>query len=126
VLDTNGHHVGHDGFVVPRNFDEFYDRYPKYVLNWVKKRLNRFEVDQDVEDWTQDLLISLKWLPASAINRAKPGKPCHDVIEAFDPDEQGGASERIFRNYFNACMAQLFNVVQAMRQGRDISRIQGE
>lgn len=115
----DGHYVGEDGFVVPKDFDEFYDRYPKYVLNWVKKRLNRFDVDQDVDDWTQDLLISLKWLPASAINRGEAGKPCHDVVEGFDPAEQGGASERIFRNYFNACVTQLFNVVQAKRQGHE-------
>ena len=29
-------------FAVPRNFDEFYAWKPDYVLNWVKKRLNRF------------------------------------------------------------------------------------
>jgi hypothetical protein len=27
----NGQYVGHDGFIVPREFEEFYERYPNYV-----------------------------------------------------------------------------------------------
>jgi hypothetical protein len=32
---VDGHYVGHDGFVVPKNFDEFHERFPQYVRNWV-------------------------------------------------------------------------------------------
>jgi hypothetical protein len=116
----DGHYVGEDGFVVPRNFDELYERYPKYVLNWAKKRLNRFTVDEDVEDYTQDLLIYLKFSPARSFNRGEADKVCCGVIEAFDPGEQGGASEPIFRRYLNAALAQLFNAIVAKRQGHDI------
>ena len=31
-----GQYIGHDGFVVPKNFDEFHERFPEYVRNWVK------------------------------------------------------------------------------------------
>jgi hypothetical protein len=117
---VDGHYVGDDGFVVPRNFGEFYERYPKYVLNWAKKRLNRFTVDEDVEDYAQDLLIYLKFSPARPFNRGEADKACRDVIEAFDPGEQGGASEPIFRRYLNAVLKQLFNAIVAKRQGHDI------
>ncbi len=120
TVTEDGHFVGEDGFVVPRNFDEFYERYPKYVLNWAKKRLNRFTVDQDVEDYAQDLLIYLKFSPARSFNRGEADKVDRDAIEAFDPGEQGGASEPIFRRYINAALAQLFNAIVAKRQGHDI------
>lgn len=126
TVNADGHFVGDDGFVVPRDFDEFYDRYPKYVLNWVKKRLNRFIVDEDVEDWTQDLLIHMKWLPQASKHRT-PGangrpKGCADVVETFDPYQQYGASERRFRNYINFCLANKFNTVQSKRQKNPVCR----
>jgi hypothetical protein len=118
-------YVGDDGFVVPRNFDELYERYPKYILNWVKKRLNRFTVDEDVEDYTQDMLIYLKFLPARSF-RGEADKVCRGVIEAFDPGEQGRASELSFRKYLNAVLADLFNTVAAKRPGHDVRLILGE
>jgi len=116
----DGHYVGNDGFVVPRNFDEFYERYPKYVLNWAMRRINHFQVDEVAEDRAQDLLIYLKFSPARSFNRGGADKVCRDVIEAFDPGEQGGASEPTFRRYLNAALAQLFNAIVAKRQGHDI------
>jgi hypothetical protein len=112
--------VGEDDFVVPKSFDEFYKRYPKCVLDWAKKRLNRFTVDEDVEDDAQDLWIYLRFSPARSFNRGEADKICRDVIEAFGAGEQGGASERIFRRYPNAALAQLFNAIVAKRQGHDI------
>lgn len=125
-VSEDGHYVGNDGFVVPRSLDEFYERYPKYVINWVRRRLNHFQVDEVVEDWAQDLLVYLKFSPARSFNRGEADKACREVIEAFDPDEQGGASETTFRKYLNAVLAQALNTIQAKRQGRDISRIPGE
>jgi hypothetical protein len=122
----DGHYVSDDGWVVPKNFDEFYDRYPKYILNWVTKRLNRFAVDEDVEDWAQDFLIYLKFSPARFFNRGETDEACRDVIEAFDPYEQGGASELSFRKYLNAVLACLFEAVAAKRPGHDVPPILGE
>jgi len=126
TVNADGHFVGDDGFVVPMDFDEFYQRFPKYVLNWVKKRLNRFMVDEDVEDWTQDLLIHMKWLPQASKHR-NPGangrkKGCADVVETFNPYQQYGASERRFRNYINFCLANKFNTVQSKRQKNPVCR----
>jgi hypothetical protein len=134
MLDTNGrnkgefsvaedgHYVGDDGFVVPRNFDEFYERYPQYVLNWVKRRINHFQVDEVVEDWTQDLLVYLKFSSARSFNRGAADEACRDVIEAFDPYEQSGASELNFRNYLNAVLADMFNTIAAERLVHDERR----
>lgn len=126
TISADGHYIGDDGFVVPRNFDEFYEKYPKYVLNWVKKRLNRFVVDEDVEDWTQDLLIHMRWLPQASKHRQPwaNGRPegCADVVETFDPYQQYGASERRFRNYINFCLANKFNTVQSKRQKNPVCR----
>lgn len=126
TVNDEGHYVGDDGFIVPADFDEFYERYPKYVLNWVKKRLNRFQVDEDVEDWTQDLLIHMKFLPVTSKHR-QPGangrqQGCQDVIETFNPLQQYGASERRFRNYINFCLANKFNTVQSKRQKNPVCR----
>lgn len=126
TISADGHYIGDDGFIVPANFDEFYEKYPKYVLNWVKKRLNRFVVDEDVEDWTQDLLIHMKWLPTASKHRmpGANGRPegCADVVETFDPYQQYGASERRFRHYINFCLANKFNTVQSKRQKNPVCR----
>jgi hypothetical protein len=38
----NGRFVGHDGFVVPKNFDEFHKRFPEYVRKWVRRHTAAF------------------------------------------------------------------------------------
>jgi hypothetical protein len=121
-----GHHIGDDGFRVPNDFLEFYERYPNYIRNWVKKRLARFTVDEDVEDWTQDLIIHMKYLPQTSKHR-KPGanervNGCTDVIETFNPIQQYGASERRFRSYVNFCLANKFNTVYSKRNKNPICR----
>jgi hypothetical protein len=127
MVKEDGHFVGNDGWMVPMDFDEFYSRYPRYVLNWVKKRLNRFVVDEDVEDWTQDLLIHMKFLPQASKHRL-PGanmrlNGCADVVETFNPYQQYGASEPRFRNYINFCLANKFNTVQSKRQKNPVCRL---
>ncbi len=113
-------------FVVPNNFDEFYAWKQDYVLTWVKKRLNRFQTDDEVEDWTQDLLIHLRYLPQSSKHR-RPGangraRGCQDVIETYDPLQQYGASERRFRNYVNNILGNKFLTVQSKRQKNPVLR----
>jgi hypothetical protein len=112
--------------VVPDNFDEFYSRYPKYVINWAKKRLNSFVVTEDVEDWAQDLIIHMKYLPKDSKHRL-PGangreNGCEDVIQTFNPYQQYGASERRFRHYVNFCLANKFNTVYKKRDRNPLFR----
>lgn len=134
MMTLDGHYMDVDElekppekrFTVPKNFDEFYEKYPKYVLNWVKKRLNKFSIDDDVEDWTQDLLIHMKFLPQGSKHRL-PGangheQGCTDVIETFNPYKQYGASEKRFRNYFNNCLGNKFTTLQTKRAKNPVCR----
>ncbi len=65
----DGRYVGHDGFVVPKDFDEFHQRFPHYISNWVKRHTDRLALREDLEDWTQDLIIHVKYLPLRSKHR---------------------------------------------------------
>src|SRR5271166_648971 len=67
---ATGHFIGEDGFRCPRNFEEFWERWPNYIINWTKKRLHKHIVDEDVEDWEMDLLMHMKYLPERSKWRA--------------------------------------------------------
>ena len=107
-VSPDGRYIGDDGFRVPADFEEFHVRWPNYVRNWVKKRLYSRAPEEDVEDWSQDLLIHLQFLPAESKHR-EAGKT--DIIQTFDPFQQYGASERRFRNYINFCLLNKFRTV---------------
>jgi len=62
----DGRYVGHDGFIVPKDFDEFHERFPQYVRNWVSRRAERWTTREELEDWTQDLLFHLQHLPSNS------------------------------------------------------------
>jgi hypothetical protein len=85
----DGRYIGNDGFVVPRDFEEFYQRFPDYVRNWVSKHADRSAPREDLEDWTQDLLIHLYHLPPTSKFR-EAGK--EDIVETFDPMKHYGAN----------------------------------
>lgn len=108
----DGHYVAHDGFVVPKDFEEFYERYPDYVRKWVSKHVDRFATKQDLEDWTQDLLIHLCCLPQTSKHREHGKK---DVVQVFDPVLHHGANEARFRNYINRCLANKFSTMRSKR-----------
>lgn len=107
-VSHDGHFIGGDGFIVPMNFGEFFERFPDYVRNWVEKHLYGNVSEEEIEDWSQDLLMHLSKLPAVSKYR-DAGKS--DVIQTFDPIRQYGASERRFRNYINSCLANRFNTL---------------
>ena len=51
VTTVGGRHIGHDGFVVPKNLDEFHERFPEYVRDWVGRHADRSTPKEDFEDW---------------------------------------------------------------------------
>lgn len=108
----DGRYVGNDGFVVPRDFEEFYDRFPDYVRTWVSKHADRLASKEDLEDWTQDLMIHLYHLPQRSRYR-EAGKK--DIVETFDPLRHYGANEARFRNYMNLCLANRFRTMHSKR-----------
>ena len=88
--------------MVPRNFEEFFERHPRYVSGRV--RLCRpYGTDSQREDHESELLIFLMSLPDKSKFRALGynGFPdgCRDRIQTFNPDLAYGASEPRFFNY---------------------------
>ncbi len=114
----NGHFVGHDGFVVPRDFAEFYERFPEYVSNWVWKRLGRSACKAEVADWKQELLMHLHSLPSGSKYRLE-GK--QDVVQTFDPVRMHGANEARFRSFINRCLANKFNTLHTKQKKEPLS-----
>jgi len=109
---ADGRYVGHDGFIVPKDFDEFHERFPQYVRNWVNRHADRFAPKEDLEDWTQDLLIHLQHLPSTSKHR-EAGK--EDIVQTFDPNKHYGASQPRFFNYINLCLGNKFKTLHSAR-----------
>ena len=116
---VDGRYVGHDGFVVPKNFDEFHERFPQHVRNWVNRHVDRSAPKEDVEDWTQDLLIHLRFLPATSKHR-EAGK--EDVVQTFDPHKHFGANSARFFNYINLCLGNKFRTTYTKRMKNPLCR----
>jgi hypothetical protein len=112
-------YVGHDGFVVPKNFDEFHERFPQYVRQWVRKYAHRLAQPEDLEDWAQDLLIHLRYLPATSKHR-KAGN--EDIVQTFDPNKHYGASSARFFNYINLCLGNKLRSIRSKRMKNPICR----
>jgi hypothetical protein len=98
----DGHYVGHDGFVVPRDFAEFNKRFPDYVHRRVSKHASTSASREGIEDWTQDLLVHLSRLPETSKHR-DAGR--QDIVATFNPLRHYDANEARFRNYINLCLA---------------------
>lgn len=108
---VDGHYVGHDGFVVPKDFAEFNERFPQHIRGWVKRHAGRCS-SEDIDEWTQELCVHMSSLPARSEHR-NSGK--RDVIETFDPVRQYGANFPRFLNYINRCLANRFRTIQSKR-----------
>jgi hypothetical protein len=113
-----GHFVGNDGFVVPNSFNEFYQRFPKYVSVWLEKRLQGCVSSTEAEDWTQELLLHLAVLPLVSKYR-RNGK--QDVIQTFDPVRMHGANEARFRSFINRCLQNKHNTLYTRWRSRPLS-----
>jgi len=111
--------VGSDGFVVPKDFPEFFKRFPDYVQRWVSKHALAPASGEDTEDWTQDLLIRLSSLPLTSKYR-EAGKK--DIVATFDPLRHYGANEARFRNYINLCLANKFRTMRSKRMKNALCR----
>lgn len=116
---ADGRYIGHDGFVVPKNFDEFHERFPEYVRNWVRRHSGPRTQPHDLEDWTQDLLIHLRYLPAISKHR-EGGK--EDIVQTFDPHKHHGANQACFQSYINLCLANRFRTMHSARIKNPICR----
>jgi hypothetical protein len=114
----DGHFVGHDGFIVPNSFSEFYQRFPTYIADWVRRRVRGCVSATEAEDWTQELLLHLAALPIDSIHRSR-GK--EDVIQTFVPERMHGANEARFRSFINQCLTNRFNTLYVKWRKRPLS-----
>jgi hypothetical protein len=101
TISEDGHFIGQDGFVVPRSFEGFFERHPRYVRGRVRLCWPN-GTDSEREDHESELLIFLMSLPDKSMFRAQGynGFPdgCRDRIQTFNPDLAYGASEPRFFN----------------------------
>jgi hypothetical protein len=67
---------------------------------------------QDLEVWTQDLLIHIRYLPPTSKYR-EAGK--EHIVQTFDPSRHYGANLRRFLNYINLCLANKFRSLHSKR-----------
>ncbi len=108
AIDSTGHYVSSkDGFVVPRDFSEFHERFPNYVTSWVYKHIqpNFRKNPADAQDWVSELTLHLMVLP----ERSSKRKNGHmDVISCFDPARLRGANSKSFFFYVNTCLRNRF------------------
>jgi len=72
-----------------------------------------------VEDWTQDLLIHLRFLPATSKHR-DVGK--EDVVQTFDPHKHFGANSARFFNYINLCLGNKLRTIHSKRMKNALCR----
>lgn len=111
TISEDGHIVGHEGFVVPKNFQEFYERFPRYVRGFVRRRWLRAS-EAECEDRESELLLHLMTLPEESkfrnagFNGFENG--CVDRIQIFHPDSAYGASAARFFSYINLCLLNHF------------------
>lgn len=115
----DGRYIGHDGFVVPKDFPEFYERFPQYVRRWVSRHAGVCSSKEDIDEWTQDLCAHLSALPATSRYR-KAGN--RDVIQTFDPLRHFGANLSRFLNYVNLCLANRFRTIHSNRMKNPVCR----
>jgi hypothetical protein len=92
TISADGHFIGHDGFVVPRNFAEFYERYPRYVRGFVRRGI-LLGSERQCEDRESELLLHLMSLPPKSKYRRRG---CTDRIQVFNPRRTGGADRARF------------------------------
>lgn len=115
----DGRYVGHDGFIVPKAFDEFDQRFPHYIRIWVSKHAGKSVQPEDLEVWSQDLSIHLRYLPPTSKYR-KAGK--QDIVQTFDPSKHHGANVRRFLNYINLCLGNKFRTMRSARMKNPLCR----
>jgi hypothetical protein len=104
TVTSDGHLVGADGFIVPRDYSEFIETFPRHVRNFVRSKMPGSST-ADQEDRESELQIRLLVVPLTSKYRT-PGfngrvEGCSDRIQTFIPELSGGASKPRFLDFVN-------------------------
>jgi hypothetical protein len=120
TVSEDGHYVGVDGFLVPKDFREFFEHDPLWVRRWVTKRVGRRFGRDAVFDLEQELLLYLCTLSSKSRfrERGTNGRPmgCEDVIQCFDPVRHYGATAARFHNFLNLCLRNRLSTILMKRR----------
>ena len=107
--------VDESTFIPPHDFNNFYSRFPRFVRDFVRRRMmnQRYEDQQDRES---ELLHFLMCLPERSKFRV-PGtnghqNGCHDRIMTFNPGRCGGGTPGQFLAYVNRILLNRFITLQ--------------
>jgi hypothetical protein len=112
-------------FQLPRDFAEFYSRFPRFVGDFVRRRMmNRSREDQ--EDRESELLHFLMTLPDTSKFRS-PGTNgyetgCLDRIMTFNPARCGGASPGQFLSYVSRILLNRFISLEGEQRSNPVCR----
>lgn len=116
-VTSDGRFVGEDGFLVPKDFREFFERDPLWVRRWLRRRLAGRFAEDTILDLEQDLLLYLCSLAPDSRFRQKGanGRPdgCADVIQCFDPVRHFGATAGRFYHFIHLCLANRLSTILA-------------
>ena len=119
-LTADGRYVGQDGFLVPKDFREYFERDPLRVRRWLRRRLAGRFAEDTILDLEQDLLLYLCSLAPDSRFRQKGtnGRPhgCTDVIQCFDPARHFGATAARFHHFINLCLANRLSSILAKQR----------
>ena len=115
----DGRYIGHDGFVVPKNFDEFHERFPQYVRNWVSRHAERCD-DQRRLGGLDARPADPPATPAATSKHREAGK--EDIVQTFDPHKHYGANQARFQNYINLCLTNKFRTLHSKRMKDALSQ----
>lgn len=113
TIDAEGRFVGSDGFVVPKDFAEFFDRFPAHINNWVRRRTSAYAMSVEAkEDLCSDLLLHMMTVPENSIYSV-PGANgltdgCKDRIQMFNPERIYGVTSNRFFWFVNGCLRNRF------------------
>ena len=120
TVSRDGHYVGADGFLVPEDFREFFERDPLWVRRWIARRVGRRFGQDAAFDLEQELLLYLcAPSPKSRFReRGANGRPtgCADIIQCFDPVRHYGATAARFHNFLNLCLRNRLSTILAKQR----------
>lgn len=111
--------VDESAFELPRDFTDFYSRFPRFVRDFVRRR-TMSQPHEDQQDLESELLQFLMGLPETSKFRA-PGTNghktgCYDRIMTFNPARCGGGTPGHFFAYLNRILLNRFITLQKKRK----------
>lgn len=114
-----------DGFVVPRNFQEFFERFPRHVQGFVRRHMIGRPF-QDKQERQAELLCYLMTLPSGSRYRC-PGTNgyiggCTDRVMTFNSSRSHGSTRGQFLAYINRLLLNEFINIEKRDQGDATSR----